>query len=59
MTINRPLTIDWRLARQHDDNQLKPSVRVLEIAEHRFHLVGIGCILTEARLAHDRHAGVR
>jgi len=52
------LTIDRCLARQNNDNKLKPSISVLEIAEHRLHLVGIGCILTKARLAHDRHAGV-
>ena len=52
------LTIDRCLARQYDDYQLKPGVSVLEIAEHWLHLVRISCILTETRLAHDRHASI-
>jgi len=53
------LTVDRCLARQDNDNQLETGVGVLEIAEHWLHLVSVGGILTEARLAHDGHAGVR
>jgi len=59
MSINRWLTVDGCLARQDDDYQLKPSVCVLEVAEHRLHLVSVSGVLTEARLTHDRHAGIR
>jgi len=52
-------TIDRSLAGQHHNYQLKPCVRILQVAEHRLHLVGIGCILTEAWLTHDGHASVR
>ena len=51
-------TIDGCLARQYDDNQLQTLILLLEVFEHWLDLLDAVGVLAEARLAHDRHAGV-
>jgi hypothetical protein len=52
------LTIDRRLSRQHDTDELQPFKVGLKVPEHRFNLVRTGGVLAEARTTSDGHAGV-
>ena len=54
----RQLTIDGRLSRQNNDDELQVLVLVCQVFEHGLYLVCPCCIHAEARLGDDWHASV-
>lgn len=52
------LTIDWRLARQDDHNQLQTYIRHLEVFEHGLHTVSSLSVFTETWLPLNGHPSV-
>lgn len=52
------LTVDGCFPWQNHHDELEALVGVFQVAEHGLHLVGPSGVLTETRLAHDRHARV-
>ena len=51
-------TVDRRFSRQDHDDELQPSVGVLQVSEHGLHAVRSLCVFTETRLALNWHPSI-